>query len=80
MGERIARRVFLSCLVIGAALALSCAWDLSSIPNLTGTFLRAVFAVPLLWVGCRGTYKTTRQLHRIRREVRAGDTGTPPGR
>ena len=39
-------------------------------------FLRAVFAVPLLWVGLRGTYVTTRNLRRIRREIRKGAAET----
>ena len=72
-GERFARKVFLACGAVGLLLALSCipsgsaVWDVSSL-----AFLRAVFAIPLLWVGVRGTYVTTRNLRRIRRELRGG--------
>jgi hypothetical protein len=75
-GERFARKIFLVCGGLGLLLALSCVpwaseiWDISSV-----TFLRAVLALPLLWVGLRGTYVTTRNLRRIRRELRAGTTG-----
>jgi hypothetical protein len=76
-GERFARKFFLACGAIGLVLALSCVpsgsqvWDISSV-----AFLRAVFAVPLLWVGLRGTYVTTRNLRRIRREIRKGAAET----
>ena len=77
-GERFARKVFLGCGAVGLALAISCilagsqVWDVSST-----AFLRAVFAVPLLWVGIRGSYVTTRNLRRIRRELRTGAAGEP---
>jgi hypothetical protein len=72
-GERFARKVFLACGAVGLLLALSCVLAGSSVWDVSSTaFLRAIFAVPLVWVGLRGTYVTTRNLRRIRREIRRG--------
>ncbi|HUD69834.1 MAG TPA: hypothetical protein VMQ40_06320 [Acidimicrobiales bacterium] len=76
-GERFARKVFLACGAVGVLLALSCIPAGTGIRDVSSTaFLRAVFAVPLLWVGLRGTYVTTRNLRRIRREIRRGAAQT----
>jgi hypothetical protein len=76
-GERFARKVFLGCGVVGLGLALSCALAGSRVADVSSpAFLQAVLAVPLLWVGVRGTYVTTRNLRRIRREIRTGAAGT----
>jgi|GEM_PF-5076040 len=74
--ERFARKVFLGCGAVGLLLAISCVVAGSEVWNVSSTaFLRAVFAVPLLWVGIRGSYVTTRNLRRIRRELRTGAAG-----
>jgi len=76
-GERFARKVFLACGAVGALLALSCIPAGTGVGDVSSTaFLRAVFAVPLLWVGLRGTFVTTRSLRRIRREIRRGAAAT----
>lgn len=75
-GERFARKVFVACGAVGLALGLSCVPAGSGVGDVfSSAFLRAAFAVPLLWVGVRGTYVTTRNLRRIRREIRAAATG-----
>jgi hypothetical protein len=76
-GERFARKIFLACGAAGLVLAVSCIPSGSTVGDVSSTaFLRAVFAAPLLWVGVRGTYVTTRNLYRIRREIRANAAQT----